>query len=207
MSETWATRTVEALRLSSLPLDDDELARRLGASQRQTINQTCRRLQAIGVLTRYQGPDGKIVNALVTEEESAASRTSAPTRKAGGLLSEDEVKVAVKAHLENEGWRVQVAWGRDRGIDIEARLDDQRLLLEAKGEAANPPQQVNYFLGALGELVQRFTDAGARYGLALPDNAQFRGLVDRLPQLVRERLGLKIYFVDPGDKTTVRTVQ
>lgn len=72
-----------------------------------------------------------------------------------GLLTEDSVKAAAKTHLETAGWTVTVAWGRERGIDIEAHRGAERLYLEAKGEAANPPQQVNYFLAALGELVQR----------------------------------------------------
>ena len=45
------------------------------------------------------------------------------------------------------------------------------------------PQQVNYFLGAIGELTQRMADPDAVYGLALPDNRQYRGLVDRLHAL------------------------
>jgi hypothetical protein len=34
-------------------------------------------------------------------------------------------------------------------------------------------------IGALGELLQRMTESNAVYGLALPDNAQYRGLVER----------------------------
>jgi hypothetical protein len=88
-----------------------------------------------------------------------------------------------------------VAWGRERGIDIEAHRPGGRLLIEAKGEAALAPQQVNYFLGAIGELIQRMTDPDAEYGLALPDNKQYRGLVSRLRQLARERLRLRFLFV------------
>ena len=40
------------------------------------------------------------------------------------------------------------------------------------------PQQVNFFLGAIGEPTQRMADPDAVYGLALPDNRQYRGLVD-----------------------------
>jgi len=40
---------------------------------------------------------------------------------------------------------------------------------------------VNYFLGALGELIQRMTDVTATYGLALTNNKQYRGLVQHLP--------------------------
>ncbi len=39
------------------------------------------------------------------------------------------------------------------------------------------------------------SDAGARYGLALPDNYQYQGLVERLPLLARQQLGLEVFFV------------
>jgi len=103
--------------------------------------------------------------------------------------------MAMKAHLEARGYRVEVMWGRERSIDIDARRPDGRLILEAKGEVASQPQKTNYFLGALGELVQRMSDERATYGLALPDNATFRGLLDRLPRLAKERLRLRIFLV------------
>jgi hypothetical protein len=56
-------------------------------------------------------------------------------------------------------------------------------------------QQGNYFLHALGELIQRIDDPGARFGLALPDNERYRGLVKRLPALARERIDLVVYMV------------
>jgi hypothetical protein len=70
---------------------------------------------------------------------------------------------------------------------------------EAKGSAVNPPQQVNYFLGALGELLQRMSDASATYGLVLPDSQQYRGLAARLPALVWQRLRLTVLFVSKDD--------
>lgn len=39
------------------------------------------------------------------------------------------------------------------------------------------------------------SDPDARYGLALPDHRQYRGLVERLPALAKERLRLTVYFV------------
>ena len=99
-----------------------------------------------------------------------------------------------------------VAWGRVRGIDIDARHPDgRRYVIEAKAEVGrNGPQQVNYFLGMLGELVQRMDDTQASYGIALPDNRQYRGLVDRLPALAKERLRLAVFWVcRRGDKLIV----
>lgn len=121
-----------------------------------------------------------------------------PARTPGAVaerITEDEVKAAVLQHLEAAGWRVAVAWDRERGADIIATRGNERLVLEAKGEAPAGPQQVNYFLGALGELIQRMDDPDAEYGLALPGHRQYRGLVDRLPDVAVSRLGLHVLYV------------
>lgn len=149
-------------------------------------------------MVREAGRNGKLVNRLPKADEPSSpavldrpSIASAP----GALLTEDEVKLAVKEHLEAQGYEVVVAWARTRGIDLDAHKPGSRVVVEAKGAVALPPQQVNYFLGALGELLQRMSDPDARYGVALPDNRQYRGLVDRLPKLAKQRLGLVVYFV------------
>jgi hypothetical protein len=92
---------------------------------------------------------------------------------------------------------VAVAWGRARGIDIDARhVDGRRFVIEAKAEVGkNGAQQVNYFLGMLAELMQRVDDPHASYGIALPDNRQYRGLVGRLPALAKDRLRLCVFWV------------
>lgn len=187
---TIGDRILEALADGAF--DDDELAARLGTS-RQAINQVARQLDERGTLARSVGPTGKILNRL---PHNPAPEPPPETRTEGDEhLTEDEVKEALRSYLSDDGWDVDVAWGRQRGIDIDARRGDQRLIIEAKAEVALQPQQVNYFLGALGELLQRMNDPSARYGLALPDNRQYRGLVDRLPRLAKERLGLVVYFV------------
>ena len=117
-------------------------------------------------------------------------------------VTEDAVKTAVAAWLKADGWIVDVRWGRNRGIDLDARRGTERLIIEAKGAAPAGPQQVNYFLNALGELIQRMGDSSARYALALSDHPQYRGLVDRLPSLARERMLLNVFFVDAAGKVT-----
>jgi hypothetical protein len=73
---TVATRVLDELRRCNVPLDDDQLTKRLGVSQRQQINQVCRRLEAEGRLRRYIGADGKIVNdARRFEDEAQLSVT------------------------------------------------------------------------------------------------------------------------------------
>lgn len=188
---TLADRILELLR-QGVELDDDEIAARLGVT-RQQINQTCRRLESQGIVRRQRGPSGKIVNRRI--DDRVPKLKPPPRVSVGDFITEDEVKTAMKAHLEAQGYHVEVMWGKERGIDIDARRPDGRLILEAKGEVASQPQKTNYFLGALGELLQRMSDERATYGLALPDNATFRGLVNRLPRLAKERLRLRVFLV------------
>jgi hypothetical protein len=201
--ERWAARIVATLRVAAAPLDDEELAVRLGASWRQTVNAACRRLEALGILHRVRGPEGRLVNVLTGRHPSETGRVNASGVGAADLLSEDSVKTAVKSYLEARGWSVRVAWGHGRSVDIDARRAAEHLLLEAKGGAASPPQQVNHFLAAIGELVQRLRDPATRYGLALPDNLQYRRLVSRLPRLARERIVQVVYLVDQATATGV----
>jgi hypothetical protein len=173
---TWADRIVDALGSAGEPLDDDALAERVGAGRRQTINQECRRLAEQGRISRRAGPSGKIVNALADTIDPPVSSPWPPTTtEMAATLTEDAVKAAVRDHLERVGWKVNVAWGHARGTDIEAHRNGERLCLEAKGEDSSDQKQGNYFLGALGELLQRMDDPAARYGLALPDNRRYRG--------------------------------
>src|SRR5919106_5192419 len=81
------------------------------------------------------------------------------------LMVEDEVKLAVKTLLEERGYTVEVVWGHARGVDLEARKEEERLLIEAKGDAPTPQMQGNCFLNAMGELDQRMVDPDAEYGL------------------------------------------
>lgn len=67
-------RILAVLRISNVPLDDDQLSTRAGVQPRQTVNQVCRQLERDGVVRRYVGVDGKIVNELVVpaREDTAA---------------------------------------------------------------------------------------------------------------------------------------
>lgn len=141
-------------------LDDDELAARLGVV-RQQINQTCRGLEKRGVISRGLGPRGKIVNHLIGSAVPAPPAPSTPEPGplvGGGALAEDEVKAAIRDRFEAAGYAVAVAWGKIRGIDIDARRGDERWAIEAKGEAPTDQMGGNYFLNALGELLQRMSD-------------------------------------------------
>jgi hypothetical protein len=191
---TVAQRIVEALR--SAVLDDDQLAAQLGVV-RQQINQTCRTLEKRGVLSRGVSRSGKIVNRLTGSSAPllAAAHPPLPRPTVAGALAEDEVKTAIRDRFEAKGFTVEIAWGRVRGIDIEARRGAERWAIEAKGEAATDQMGGNYFLNALGELLQRMSDDRTRYAIALPENRRNLGLVARFPDLARRRLGLTVFFV------------
>jgi hypothetical protein len=213
---TLADRVLAALGAAAGPLDDDVLARRLRATSRQTVSLVCRTLEASGRIRRFRAPDGLLVNALIAPAETTPApaqpgipaglpRTAPATAP---LLTENQVKRAIREHLIARGYRVHVGWGQTRGGDILAERDGERLLVEAAGQVLRRPQQFDSFLGALGELIQRMNDPNATYGLALPDHPQYRGLVQRLPELVWDRLNLVVYFVSgEGDDLIVRELR
>jgi hypothetical protein len=157
-------------------------------------------------VTSHMVEDGSLVRSspgryrLARHRHRPAETPTPPAVSVDDRVTEDTVKRAVAATLEADGWTVDVRWGRNRGIDIDAHRGTERLIVEAKGEAPAGPQQVNYFLGALGEIVQRMSDPAARYALALPDHPQYRGLVQRLPSLARQRLQLDVFFVDSASR-------
>lgn len=118
------------------------------------------------------------------------------------FLSEDAVKGLLEAYLSQDGWDCSIRWGREPGIDIEARRGHERWVIEVKGQGSLNPMRVNYFLGVLGETLQRMSDDEARYSIALPDIGQFRRLWGRLPQLAKRRTGITALFVQPGGRVT-----
>jgi hypothetical protein len=219
---THRERILAYLQAHPRGADDDLLARELGIAPRQSVNQTCRQLASSGVLVRRHDPTaGKILNILASAAASTTTRqpTSYPAASfqnsrlvtldgqealqqfvyTGEIgLTEDQVKQAVGVVLRREGWKDVTRWGRERGIDIEARRGAERMVLEAKGEGSLQAMRVNYFLCALGELLQRMDSSETRYGLALPAHRQFVGLVVRLPAWVKGRLNLCFYLVRPA---------
>jgi hypothetical protein len=168
MNEPSGSVAQRAIRLLGEvgPRNDDELATVLDTN-RIYINQVMRDLVRQGLIRRATGRDGKLVNHVVPRGETTT--TTAPPKmpprtrhERDGLLLEDTVKRAVADHLTAKGYQVTVMWGRDRGIDLDAVSPDDRIIVEAKGEGPPGPQQVNYFLNALGELIQRMSDESAR---------------------------------------------
>jgi hypothetical protein len=101
-SLTHRERIVQALRLSSRPLDDDQLSERTGIRPRQAVNQSCRALERDGVLRRYEGLDGKIVNRLMTAPPDPPA-TAEPTADSGDAGSEQPILSRTGGHAVPPG--------------------------------------------------------------------------------------------------------
>jgi DNA-binding transcriptional MocR family regulator len=188
---TTVAEQVVQLLANEGPLTDVVIAQRLGISRESAVA-TCRQLEIRKAVRRGLRSDGRTITHLVSQPFSSTSEGSAETVR---LITEDEVKIAMKNHLERNDHEVAVIFGQAEGIDIEARSEDGRILIEARGEAASPQQATDHFLSALGAIVRWMTDPDARYGLALPDNKVYRELVQKLPSLGRSRLNLTVFYV------------
>ena len=137
--------------------------------------------------------------SLIDLTDAEAVRNFAYKGKHG--IAEDEVKAAMKSTLEGRGYEVHVKWGKKSGSDILAVLGGNRLVIEAKGEGSTRQMLGNYFLSALGEILQRMSESGTEYGVALPAHSSYVELVLKLPKRVREALQLNFYFVRPTGTT------
>lgn len=184
-------------------LSDRELtdALRGQSSPQQPLNIACRSLEKKGFIARRKRHDGRIGNyptGAVPDPTPDPAGVDAPTDK----LTEDELKRALKAWLESDGWDVAVAWGGAHGVDIAARRNKELWLIEVKGRGSRPPMRVNYFLAILGETLQRMSEPQAKYSIALPDLPQFRRLWGRLPALAKERTHISALFVSETGNVT-----
>lgn len=165
------------------------------------VNQAARALAGTGRVVRRPRPDGKIGNYL--SDASSVIQVKSPTELAiridAAWPSENAVKRHIQSWLEAAGWRVEVRWGHDHGVDLDAFRGSERWRIEVKGGGSLDPMRVNYFLAVLGELLQRMDDPAARYSIALPDVQQFRGLWSRLPKIAKARTQITALFVgSPG---------
>ena len=176
--------------------DDDEIAAALKIRPRQTVNQICRKLLDENLLRREPGERGKTVNFVIASSSGAAANVARSVPElSSDLMTEDQVKAALQTVLKSNGWSVKIAWGRQRGIDIEAERAGERWIIECKGEGSLAPMQNNYFVSVIGELMQRMSDPHAKHSIAFPDRPKFRRLWLELPTTVKERLQLSALFV------------
>jgi len=120
--------------------------------------------------------------------------------QAKALLSSSEaaIKARIARFLEDHDWEVTVRFGKTPGADIMAKRGKQTWLIEVKGMPTRRQMFNNYFLAALGTILQRMRQPKAHYSIAFPDHPVFRRLWAELPQLAKNALHLSALFV--GDR-------
>jgi len=163
----------------------------------QPVNIACRNLEKKGILTRRKVDGNPIGNYLTGQELIVqSSKSQIYDNENGNHFSEDAIKEVLGSWLMAQGWKVKIAWGHKHGVDIDAIKDGQQWFIEVKGQGSRNAMRVNYFLGILGETLQRMEDPEAKYSIALPDIQQFRNLWERLPDLAKSRTEITAIFVD-----------
>jgi len=198
---TNLTRQIVELLTKAPGLTDREItsALRSSSAPQQPINIAARALAQKGILLRQTREDGLIGNYLTGQPIPTSLVKPNQVKTAGNNhLSEDEAKEFLRSWLEKDGWIPEIAWGRARGIDIDAKRGAERWIIEVKGIGSRPEMRVNYFIGMLGETLQRMDDPSAKYSIAMPDVPQFRGLWSRLPKLAKSRTTITALFVSEG---------
>jgi hypothetical protein len=117
-------------------------------------------------------------------------------------LSEEALKKGLEGWLTSAGWSTEIAWGKKHGVDVRATRRKETWIIEVKGLGSLSAMRVNYFIGILGETLQRMNDPSAKYSIALPDVPQFRGLWERLPTLAKKRTKITMLFVSASGSIT-----
>lgn len=211
---TVADDVLEALRANADGMTDSQLAELLG-KRHQHVNQVCRQLAVRGWITR-DDQAGEIVNRATGESTAARTYVPQPRTETASERAwpwEGNVQGHLVAHLVANGWsiiRVADTALRERGTDIIAECDGQRLLLEVKGwpsttyvrgERAGQPkptqptlQATHWFAEVLTSLIRRGNQPHVRLAMGLPDMPRYRTLLAEAAWTL-DRLDIAAYLV------------
>lgn len=119
------------------------------------------------------------------------------------IFKETEVLEILKKYLKEEGWNVneeiRINGGR---IDICAKKDGERLLIEAKGEEKGGYGSVEIvFLHGLGQLMSRMRYQDTKYCLAFPLTKDFTKVLHKYRgSFAFERLGIYLITIERNGK-------
>jgi hypothetical protein len=124
-----------------------------------------------------------------------------------GTLTEDAVIDAVIRFLKAEGWQIKSrATAQQRGYDIEAQRDTERLIIEAKGGGSSKDHSRRYgqdfsksqifdhVAKAILKALRVVSGGEARAAVALPDNENHREEVEKVRAPLMA-LGIEIFWV------------
>jgi hypothetical protein len=124
-------------------------------------------------------------------------------------LTEDEVVLALKGHLEKQQWYIgeRYCLGAKWGYDIEASKDGRVLIVEAKGARASdtaPTKKRPHFDGGqikthFGKALVKILEEKVRhrqyeFAIAHPDDKDIRRIVEPLLPFLKQ-LHIKHYWV------------
>jgi hypothetical protein len=131
------------------------------------------------------------------------------------VLAEDEVIDAVRDYLVARSWRITSrATAMQRGDELVAERDGERLVIEAKGAGSSKEStarfgktfnkdQVFDHVGKAVLKAMRVVSAGTdRAGIALPGDEAHRAEVARI-QAALDQLGVAVFWVDQNRAVTV----
>ncbi len=133
------------------------------------------------------------------------------------VLTEDEVIDAVQDFLVSKSWRiVRRATAVQRGDDLVAERDGERLVIEAKGAGSSKIGTARYgktfnkgqVFDHVGKAVlkaMRVVSAGEdRAGIALPGDTAHRAEVAKI-RLALDRVGIAVFWVDETHTVAVES--
>jgi hypothetical protein len=210
---TMADDVLRAIRARPKGMTDAELAA-LFRKRHQHINQTCRTLADQGLIIRDHAHGGIInkVSGMAPETHTREPRPLAAST-AEEWTWEGNVQSRIVTHLAKSGWNIIAVANtaqRERGVDIIAERDRQRILVEvkgwpsttyARGERAGQPkptqptlQATHWFAELLTSLIRRGAERGSRLAMALPDMPRYRTLLGEAAWAL-ERLDITVYLV------------
>lgn len=121
-------------------------------------------------------------------------------QKRAKCTSVNRIEYLLKLHLISQGWSVKVSRRFNFSFDIEAARDREHWIVEVN--SVGNTGLTESFVAALGELLQRMNidDPNRKYSVAFPNNMPFRRLWERLPDLVKRKVGITALFIDETGK-------
>lgn len=133
-------RVLDVLRAADSALDDDEISARSGVEPRQTVNSIVHALVAEGVIERFTGPSGKLVNRLLAPPDTLleialpSDPVEDPEIAPGNSREQQEAETAMLALL---GERLGVALAPRRlshpsgaHVEVDGASEDLTVLVE-----------------------------------------------------------------------------
>lgn len=220
-------RILALLAEAGPPLDDDQIAARIGVV-RQQVNDRCRQLARSGVIVRGRDTDGKIVNRRAPSSASPAKPPDSSVTPVAGVVVpragepsdwfwEGHVQARLRGHFVAQGWRLlreSDCLLRERGIDLLLERHGAQLAIEVKGfpsttygrgplrgqpKPTQPTLQAKHWFAEVLLAAIRIQSKHPEYAVAVgfPDMPRYRSLIESTGHALT-RLGLGVFLVQDG---------